>query len=444
MNNKGYLKLYLYSLAELALAAIVVAMSQALDVNADKYYAKLFIIGTTLFFYAASVLISHGDPGNLDFAEFKEIGKTIYADSPLFGKIIQIAFPVLGFALSVYIMILDKWILAPGFAKLSAFILCAGLIIRALIDLIYLFIKKGSPEEFDESVSASDGEEKEKPPVFIFVLTILIAGIACYYSASSFFLNDVYGFTSSYKVANGLKNSKVKKIFNEDFLNKEVKFSLGSGYGDDYFYYMYLDQDDSQSFVKDKVSNILKRAVEENVEFVFVDSKDTYEFSGDEIKQLLGSSYKEKSNSDLEDIDTLEAEGFGGYFINDTSDTEKLLDLARMLYDSESYVVLDISNMYEHQYIPAWDIPAYCTLSGIDISNDGWQDELQKSEPFIASMQNVFYMICNNPEYENCNGLLLGFGTDSPLLIPHNTLCEVWKEKNPVVLEEFQDSETKE
>ncbi|MBR0154507.1 MAG: hypothetical protein IJM22_00365 [Treponema sp.] len=441
---KGYTKLYLYTLIEMLIAIMLVLFSQALDINAEKYYGKLFVIGVILFFYDAAVIISHGKTHNLLHAEFKEISKTVFSDSPLFGKIFQIAYPVLGLAASIYIMISEKWYLAAGFAKISVAVTCAFIALRGLISLIIPLFKIRSRDEFSEAeyVKVHDADENaesvvEKQPFYIFIVMILVSGLIGSICLMTFMHFDFYDFTSEYKVVNGLKNNKVKKMFTEDYLNTEVNFSLASGQGDDYFYYMYSDQRDRESFVKDTVGNILKRALAEDVEFIFVDSNETYTFKDKEIKELLSPLVKNGSDADVESEMEVEPDV---YFVNDISDKEKLHAIAESIYESGAYVILDTKNTYGYQYIPTWDIPSYCELSGINMEKDGWQDELEKKEPFFASVKEVFEMICNDPDYENCHGLLLDFGTDAPLLIPHNTLCDVWKEKNPVELDSLEES----
>ncbi|MCR5613543.1 hypothetical protein [Treponema sp.] len=420
---KKYVKVYLYSLALMVLSALLIAISGALDINSEKYRAKIFILGTVLFFYGMTFFIAPVSDKDNGTATFKEFANGLMWDGSTAAVIFRIVYPIIGLALAIYIMIGEQWHLAAGFAKLTIIVSCVGIAIRAVICSILSLLKKRN--DFGDSQPETEelGVTRQPEPIYVNIILLVFAAITGFVSYKAFMMSDFNEFAYEYKMVNEIKNNSAYKIFTSEFLEKEIDFGVATENGTDHIYIIDLNDSEKElteiTLVKNSVRSILEAALEEDAKVIVLTPVNDYILSYREIGKILKSS----NAGDKEQNEKTSFFYFG--------DAEDLFNAVTEIYNSDMTVVIDDSNIYEHKYIPIWDLPTYCEIIGIDVNSDNWFDEVKNTGVAIASIQDLFISLYNDSDYESRNGFIMNYGTKSSTLIPYSIASEIYKNLNP-------------
>ena len=162
---KSYLKIYLYGLAVILMSILCVSLSGAIDPYSAKYRVKLFVLGSTLFFFGSTFFILKFSPCKIENATLKEFYKGTFESISGTAKLFQFLYAALGMALSVYIIFAEQWHLARGFAKISALLSCTLIAGSAVIRIAHSFISV--------PLDTGSAEKESKEPVVLLVLLLV-------------------------------------------------------------------------------------------------------------------------------------------------------------------------------------------------------------------------------------------------------------------------------
>lgn len=406
---KSYLKIYLYGLAVILISILCVSLSGAIDPYSAKYRVKLFVLGSTMFFFGSTFFILKFSPCKIENATLKEFYKGTFESISGTAKLFQFLYAALGMALSVYIIFAEQWHLARGFAKISALLSCTLIAGSAVIRIAHSFISV--------PLDTGSAEKESKEPVVLLVLLLVASLFAGFESAQSLLKNDYYAFSYQFDFVRFFERQKINKIFTPEFLEKEVKFSIVSD--DDlesHYYVAYNETEDGHSLVKSSVRHILERSLEEDANFYLKDEKAILPLKSSDIEKILKDN---NSGSEAENA----------FFTNDLSDKEMLSIVATSIYQSDVNIVMGhTDSVYDKEFIAAWDIPTYCELSGIDLSSENWYKKVTENGDYIITTKDFIESVCFDSETENTYGFILNFGTENSLAIPCDTVYSVIKE----------------
>lgn len=407
---KNYLKIFFYGLGLILVSIILVHLSGAIDPYSQKYRAKSFVLGTAVFFFGMTFFILRISPSKIENASLKEFYKETFASLSTAGKIFQYAYAALGVALASYIIIAEQWHLARGFAKLSLLLSCVLITVSAVIRIILSFVSV--------PVDTGSSEKTEREPVALlaFILAAsLLTGIA---TAQSLIQNDYHLFSYEYSFVRSIESKKISKIFTQEFLEKEVNFTIVSSDNNSTYYYVaYLEPEEDSPFVNSTVRHILERSLAEDVRFYLDDGNEAHLLKSEEIEKIL---------KDKEPAAESETEAF---FTNDLDDKEKLSNIAQSIYEADINIVMSHKDsLYDNELLTIWDIPSYCELAGIDLNSEDWYEKITENKDYVLSTKDFYESICFDSETNSTYGFMLNFGTENSIIVPGINVSSVIEE----------------
>ncbi len=428
-KKRSYLAGYLMGLFVIVISLLVLAVSDAFNDASEKYYMKSFILGTVLFFAGSAILICPGSSRGIDTSP-KRLLERLFWNSSILTRTVWVVFIIIGLVFPCYIVITEKLYLTSFFAKGSVIFVCGCLTIKSVICIILNFLDKKKDEESDYIV---EEEKDDREPTLlllgILVLSLLI-GFAVFKSIS---VKDRYKLMSHYKGYEIHEKERIKALFTPEFMEQEIDFSISTDSGSDFSYLINLDSREEKSQVKIQAKKILQNAIAENV-MVSIFSKNNYiEFSPEELREFNGMS-------------EIDPELVQPFFTNNIEDKEFMDKLSRALFDSDMYIVVDDAATYNYQYVALWDLPTYCSLTGIDLYADDWEEQFGDTVDCIFQISEFMpFLIQHNPDSKH--GCLMNFGGDNSFIISYDVIKSVWEDYKDLYVDsesdeaENQDSE---
>ncbi|MCR5290165.1 MAG: hypothetical protein K6E51_09265 [Treponema sp.] len=209
-NPRYYLVGYIFGFSFMALAAILLVLSDVFNYYSDTYRPKSFMMGSIFFFLGAAMIISPGTTKGIDVhCDIRQLWGNLYSNSPLYTKIIWIGFAIIGAILSIYELLKDDLQYAVPLAKASALFICACIAIKAIVTIIIVSRRDPGQENINDSLE----------PIIVLIPLLVVSLTLGFFSYKALSLRERYALGLNFggnAISKNKMNDRVQQILDEE------------------------------------------------------------------------------------------------------------------------------------------------------------------------------------------------------------------------------------